>query len=221
MKKIICIALLVIVNFSCVEEKNLPNHFDYGSIENNTYINDFFGFRLPYNSEWSVLDKQQMSNITKAGKEMIVGDDNKLKKVVDVSSVNLAELFMIFKHELGTTTEFNPSLGINAENLNQFPNVKETKDYVVQAKNFMDQTKMNIDYRREDYEVKIGNTSFICLEIFNLDYNIYQDYYVTLNNGFAISMVVSYANEEDKNEINAMLDKMQFTKNGKAKTKKG
>lgn len=213
MKKLLLIALLAVCNISCNNEKNLPKNFDYGRIENSAYVNDYFGLKLPFDSDWKVQNEAQMTNMADSGIEALSGDDKHMKKVLDASSINVAQLFMIFKYEPRTNTVFNPSLLINVENLSQFPNVKTVDDYLVQAKKLMAQTNMNIEYKKEDYDVTLGNHKFVCMEIFNRDYTINQDYYVTLLNGFAVGIISSYENDADKMALKAMLDNLEINKN--------
>lgn len=212
MKKIIYLIVLTVLSASCKNEKNLPTDFDYGIVENGIYKNNYFGVRIPFNTEWDVQDQKQMSDLTKSGTDLLVGDNDEFQKIVDASLVNVAELFMVFKHELGTTTEFNPSFLMNAENLKQFPNVKDAADYLVGAKNVLQQSNMQIDFRSVDYEVEIGNEKFLCMEIENGSFGVYQDYFVTLKRGFAVAFIVTYDNEEDKKELYSIIENIKINK---------
>jgi len=212
MKKIVYLIVLIVLSTSCKEEKNLPTDFDYGVVENGVYKNNYFGVSIPFNPDWDVQSQKQMSDLTKSGTDLLTGDNDEFQKVVDASLVNVAELFMIFKHELGSTTEFNPSFIMNAENLKQFPNVKDAEGYLVSAKDLLLQSNMQINFRSDEYEVEIGNEKFICMEIENASYGIFQDYFVTLKRGFAIAFIVTYVNEEDKKELYSIIENIKINK---------
>jgi len=212
MKKIIYIIVLAVICTSCKNEKNLPTDFDYGVVENGIYKNNYFGVKIPFNAEWDVQDQKQMSDLTKSGTDLLVGDNDEFQKIVDASLVNVAELFMVFKHELGTTTEFNPSFLMNAENLKHFPNVKAVDDYLASAKDLLLQSNMQINFRSDYYEVEIGNEKFMCMEIENGSFGIYQDYFVTLKRGFAVAFIVTYDNEEDKKELYSIIENIKINK---------
>jgi hypothetical protein len=209
MRKIIY--LIFLIALSCGKEKNIPTNFDYGQVvRGNIYKNDYFSMQVQFDPSWILQSRKEMARLTNTGKDLISGDDKQLSKVLDASLISVAELFMVFKYELGSIAEFNPSFLINAENLKMYPSVKDPKDYLVQAKKLFESTKMNYVYRQDDYNIKIGGVDFICMPIENLDYNIYQDYFVTIKNGFALAMIVSYDNENDKKELYAIIDKVNF-----------
>ena len=212
MKKIIYSIVLIVLFTNCKNEKNLPTDFDYGIVENGVYKNNYFGVRIPFNTDWSVQSQKQMSDLTKSGTDLIVGDNDEFQKVVDASLINVAELFMIFKYEVGSTTNFNPSFLMNAENLKQFPNINNASEYLVGAKRVLQQSNMQIDYRSEDYEVEIGNEKFLCMEIENGSFGIFQDYFVTLKRGFAVAFIVTYDNEEDKKELYSIIENININK---------
>ena len=196
---------------SCGKEKNIPKDFDYGQIvRGNIYKNDFFSMRVQFDPSWAIQGRKEMASLTNAGKDMLSGDDKKLNEALDASLVNVAELFMVFKFEPGSIAEFNPSFLVNAENLKMFPSVRDPKDYLSQAKKLFKNAKMNFAYRQDDYNIKIGGVDFVCMELENLNYGIYQDYFVTIRNGFALALIVSYANENDKNELYDIIDNVNF-----------
>ncbi|MBK9455745.1 MAG: hypothetical protein IPO24_09235 [Bacteroidetes bacterium] len=50
------VALLLVV--SCKNYIGIPDNFDYGKIENNVYVNEFFGMKMPLNEGWTSLEKR-------------------------------------------------------------------------------------------------------------------------------------------------------------------
>ncbi|HUH27340.1 hypothetical protein [Gelidibacter sp.] len=210
MKKILLSFCVVLLLSSCKEEVKIPANFDYGKIENGSYDNKFFNFKLAFNDQWSVQTKEQMHQMSENSRNTMAGDNHNLKNTLKASQVNVADLFSIFKFPVGSVSGGNASLIINAENLMSFPNVKTPRDYMVAARQLLDQTSLNLIYKKEPYTITIGGKQCIGMEIFNQDYNLTQDYFVTLRNGFAISMVLSYDNAEDQQELYKMLDTLKF-----------
>jgi hypothetical protein len=210
MKNIIFLLISTSLFFGCINKKNLPENFDYGHIENNTYFNEYFKLEMPFEPDWDVQNKEQMEQIAQMGNDYAVGGNDSLKKVFEASQVNVAQLLLIFKHPVGSTMDFNPSMLINAENLRQFQNVRTPKGYISEAKKFLASTAINYEYRRDEYEIELGGKTFMCLEIENLDYNIKQDYFVTLRKGFALAIIVSYDNEVDKGTLYSNLKNIKI-----------
>lgn len=211
MKKIVGL-LLVLVLFSCNKKANVPMTFDYGSIENGIYDNTFFKFKLPINQEWYVLDNKEANEVYKIGNEVASGEDEFLKKKMTASQINVAKLVTTFRVAPGTNITFNPSLIINAENLNNSPQIKSVNDYLSVAKQLLGKTAMNIEYLEEKDLVKIGSQDFGFLKLENKfnETSILQDYYVTLKKGFAISFIMSYTNEDEKEMLYEMFNELKI-----------
>jgi len=50
----------------------------------------------------------------------------------------------------------------------------------------------------------------MAMEIHNQDYNITQEYFATLRNGFAITIVASYNTDAQREDLYKMLDNLKF-----------
>lgn len=216
MKKLLLLLSIVLV-FGCKEEKkNMPTNFDFGKIEGTVYSNDFFKFKISSNPDWYVLSQEQLDNVIEDGVDYIADNsgDTTFKREVEASKVNLANLFGVYQSELGTTYDFNPSLAMNAENLKDFPEIVTIEDYLVQAKIMMQQTGMTLRFMEEDKRVKLGSQEFIgiILENNTFEQPIKQEFYSTLINNFALNIIVSYVEEEDKEELQKMLSTIKFYK---------
>lgn len=97
-----------------------------------------------------------------------------------------------------------------AENLVDFPKIRTSKDYIIEARSFLEDIALSLIYKTEPYSKILGGKEFIDMEIFNQHYNITQEYFATLSKGFAISMAVSYDNYDQKKELYKMIDHIKF-----------
>ena len=212
MRKTICL-FIVTVFLSCSnQEKKLPENFDFGKTENGSYKNDYFGMEVFFNPNWIVQDKQEMNNLIEQGSDLVTGDNKSLKSIVKASQVNTAYLFAVFKHEVGAAVEYNPSFMIVAENTKNFPGIKNGKDYLFHAKKLMKQTQMSYSFEKEVFEQTIGRSLFHNMET-KLDYmgkTIIQEYISTVNKGFSLCFIISYTNEEEKNELYDVINNIKI-----------
>ncbi|MCH8904594.1 MAG: hypothetical protein IIA45_11845 [Bacteroidetes bacterium] len=178
MKKFIYL-IIVISTLSCSnQEKNLPDNFDFGKTEAGSYVNDFFEMEIFFNPDWVIQDKQQMNDLIDAGGELFTGDDKNLKSAVEAAMVNTAYLLTIFKHELGSAVEFNPSFMVIAENTKNAPGIKNGGDYLFHSKKLLEQTQMGYYFEKDVIEKTIGKSTFHVMEA-KLDYmdmTIIQEY---------------------------------------------
>jgi hypothetical protein len=213
MKNTFYLLIVVALLSACNKSKGIPEHFDYGHVENGVYDNAFFKFKFPVDTTWSVLNEKENAAIYELGEKYIAKDNDayqkELKKAIEI---NVAKMLAVFKYKLGSTTNFNPSIVINAENLRENPDVNTSIDYLRFAKKALDQTAMQIEYVEEKHKVKLGTENFGFLKLKNTlnGYEITQDYYVLLRHGFAVSFTLSYTNAEDKAEIYGMIDKLKI-----------
>jgi len=203
MKKIIYL-FIVTVLFSCSnQKKELPDDFDFGKTEKGLYKNDYFDMEVSFNPNWIVQDKQKMNQLVKLGNDLIAGDDKKLKYFVKASQVNTAYLLSVFKYEVGAAVDFNPSFMIVAENTKNFPGIKNGKDYLFHAKKLLKQSQMSYSFEKEVFEKTIGNSLFHVMEakLNSMGKTIIQEYLTTVNKTFSLSFIISYATQEEKNEL--------------------
>lgn len=212
MKKLIyLIAALLLL--SCGKgSQNMPENFDYGTLENNVYKNRFFKLSVPIHKDWVVQNKEQMQSIVETGSKMMTGDDKNLEAVVEASKINTAYLLTIFKYELGAAVEYNPSFMVIAENISHAPGVKRGSDYLFHTKKLLQQGQVHYTFAEEMTEKTIGTASFDGMQGY-LDLmgkKITQDYFTTIKNGFSLSFVATYTNEEEKSEIYDLIDRIKI-----------
>ncbi|WP_027420718.1 hypothetical protein [Crocinitomix catalasitica] len=212
MKKIIYL-IIAITTLSCTSEQtNLPEEFDFGKTENGLYTNDFFNLEIKFNPNWVVQDKQQMNNLIEKGGDLVTGDDQNLKAIVKAAKVNTAYLLTIFKYEAGSVVGFNPSFMVVAENTKSSPGIKNGKDYLFHVKKLLEQTQIEYIFDKEVYEKTIGTSIFHVLEAKTniMDKTIVQEYITTITNGFSLAYIISYVDEDEKNELYEIIDQIKM-----------
>ena len=116
MKVIFSIVLCTITLLSCGRE--IPSDFDYGTIENNTYTNNFFGLTMQIPDGWFVQDEETQKQLTQEGLAEI--DNDKLREAVKAAEITSADLLMASQFDIATHTDrttLNSNFTIVAENL--------------------------------------------------------------------------------------------------------
>lgn len=212
--ELIGLLLLVIFTISC-SNSNKPKDFDYGSVVNNKYTNSFFDMEISLPSDWVVQTKEQTENLVKQSKDIVSGDDRNLKAILKASEVNTANLLILFQYEVGAAVEFNPNFMLVAENIKNFPGIKNGSDYLFQARKLMMRSQLQYDNIDEEFKkVVINNTEFYTMNaLLNYsDIGIMQSYYSTIQNGFCISAIVSYINDDQKADLEKVINSISFKK---------
>ncbi len=212
--KLIGLFILIFSLTSC-NQNGKPKNFDYGHIEDNKYLNSFFGLELTIPDSWIVQTKEQTENLSKVGRDLVAGDDKNLKAVIDASEINSANLLAVFQYEVGAAVDYNPNFMLVAENLKNAPGIKTGNDYLFQARKLLNQSQLQYSYIDDVFEKElINNQEFYTMNC-TIDYmglNIKQIYYSTVIDRFCLSVLISYATDDQKRNLEKMISSMIFKK---------
>lgn len=210
------LVFLVVLTFSCNSSGNgKPKDFDYGYVEDSNYINSFFGLELKLPSDWIVQTKEQTENLAKMGKDLVAGDDKTMKAVIKASEVNSANLLAVFKYEVGAAVNNNPNFMLVAENLQNAPGIKNGSDYLFQTRKLLKQSQILYDSIDEEFTKEIINNQEFYLMNCSINYmglNIKQKYFSTIQNGFCLNAIISFVDDEQKNDLEKIISSIEFNK---------
>lgn len=209
MNKLIPFFIIVLLAMSCGEATtSMPKNFDYGSIKENVYSNDFFDLEITFPANWVVQDQEQVAQMTQYGKEVLSGDDAVLKTVIKASEINSANLLTIFKYEFGAPVDYNPNLVVVAENIQNASGIKRGKDYLFHSKKLLEQSQLEYTFDKDIYTQGIGSKEFDMMEtnLFYIGQDITQEYICTIVNGFSLVFIISYTTEEERRELQSIIE---------------
>lgn len=198
--KSIGLLLIITIAVSCNFDSK-PKNFDYGKVENGQYTNSYFGMTIDLPDTWVVQNEEEKAAMMEMGKDLVAGEDQNLKAIIEASEVNTANLLTMFKYEVGSPKGYNPNFLVIAENLKNSPGVKTAKDYLFHARKLMERS--NIDYDFGDGKIEkviINDQEFYVMRptIYYMGIEIHQAYYCTLVNGFSLGFSMSYMEEENR-----------------------
>lgn len=204
--------LLALSLASCKSQEKATTNFDLGTTKNGEYNNKYFGISLIFDPAWKVQDKKQMENLIDVGARVTAGDDKNLKAVLDASVVNTAYLLSVFKYDIGTAVENNPSFMLIAENNKNTPGIKNGGDYLYHNKKILEQSQMDVSIEKEIYTQQIDSTEFYVMEtkMIMLGRVFHQRYYATLKNGFNLSLVYTFTSPEGQAELKKVLNSIRI-----------
>lgn len=232
-KFLIIISLVTFVTACSKDKKNEPKEptaadkslttassgknakLDYGKIENNTYSNDYFNIQVDLPKEWAVQTQEQSKALVEAGKKFVGENNKELQRVINASELNSVYLLTAFQHEVGAAVDFNPSFSLLAEKVDQAPGIKEGKDYLFHTKKLLEQANLGYKFKENFTRIEVDGLKFDEMEtsVKYLDINISQEYYSAIDKGYALSFIVSYNSEAQKEELQKIIDSIKFNKN--------
>lgn len=169
--------------------------------------------KLPDN--WVIQSKEQTERIADVGKNLVAGEDKKLKAIMKASDINSANLLAVFQYELGSAVEYNPNIMIVAENIMNTPGIKNGSDYLFQSRRLLKQSQFQYDYLSEEFEKEsINGSDFYKMyaHMYYMGLEIKQIYYSTISKGFSFNVIVSYINDDQKKTLLESINSMTFRK---------
>lgn len=211
--------LLSIILFALIASEcycqSKPVDFDYGRIENSKYLNSYFDFEITIPASWIIQNREQMDKMAKAGKDLVVGDDTNLRAAIKASEINTANLLVVYQYERGSAVDYNPGIVIVAENIQDYPGIKTGSDYLFQVRKLLDQSQVKYDYiDKETSREVINRIDFYKMNagIIMMGTDIKQVYYSTVMRGFSLNIIISFINDEQKNDLLALINSIKFNK---------
>ncbi|MBD0830606.1 hypothetical protein [Aestuariibaculum sediminum] len=212
--KTLGIALIFTILNSC-GSKGKPDNFDYGHVNDYVYSNNFFKCSMKLPDNWNIQSEESTQQIMEMGKDIVAGDDDKMKAKITAAEVNVANLLAVFEHEIGTTLEgqYNPNIMLVAENISRAPLVKTGADYLYHSREFLKQSQFQYDYLSDEFKSEnINGTEFYKMEamMHYMGFDIKQMYYSTINKGFSFNVILSYTTEAQKQVLLKSLQSLLF-----------
>lgn len=191
--------------------------------ESGKYYNSEIGFEIDISKDWYVLSDEQIENMTTTMWDKTIEKGLMSKEEVEDAA---KLIFCSFKYRPNIDVEKHPNIKILFENPSKTPNIQ----IVIHDIEKYPTIKTEFDYLAYDPEFKSSkptnlNPSSVFKEQFSnkdfyfLDFSEKKDTdiainkrYTTLVGKFALSITVSYFNEEQKKEIEGVLETMKFEK---------
>ena len=207
--------LLLLFLYSC----SFENEFNTGEVKNGVYSNDFFNIEFTLPNGWSSGTRDEVNLFLESSAESMSKLDDSLAAVIDTNDFSEAILFIMTKHPEIKEGE-NRSVGIpsslilSSEMVQKNSQLSTSEDYLVNLKKeyqAINQIKMRFD---EDYtDVAIGSKNFKVLKgrasLGFIELN--QEYWCVIEKGYALVVILTYANPFDRIEMYKALKNMHST----------
>lgn len=204
------ICFLTYVRADNSKTKNEKYPFNYGKMTDTVYTNPFFGFKVAIPSSWVVQNKSQIEYVVSKGKNAVEFKDELSNKTMQNLDLTSMTLLMVSKYELGSPVEFNPSLMIMVEDVSMYPGVKMGSDYLFQLKRQFKNSNLNFTLAADYGSTELNGSKFDILECLKDDSNTHLDYICSIQKRFAFCYIITYSNEEEKNELMSIIHTTQF-----------
>lgn len=189
--------------------------------ENGKYYNSKINFEIDIPKDWYVLSTQQIDTMLTTMQNKMIEDSLMSKEEIEDSATFA---FIGFKSRPNIIVEENPNITIVINNEEKIPNIqivvgnienetdiKTESDYIADIELGRSPSKLNPSYISKKI---FSGRDFYYLNILEQeDKNVATNKrYTILVDKFALSITVSYFNEEQKKEVEEILETMKFEK---------
>jgi hypothetical protein len=185
-----------------------------GTLQGDTYSNDFFGLSLNVPKGWVVQDEAMKNKFRETGKKMVEESvaDSKKKAGLDAALRRTRILLSASKYEPGTVREsFNAIVICLAERV-PTALVKTGADYVAIMRRSLDGTTSKMELTAPLRTVNIGGHAFTVanIKMTTGPAITVQRHYVTITKGYALLLAYTYIDEADLPAFDEIIKSVRF-----------
>ncbi len=203
----------LVLSTGCARPTPAERAFDEGHVNGNQYKNDYFQFTMDLPQQWVLQNKEQTTALMEKGAEHIARDQDQERQMRKAAHVGTAYLVTLFRYEMGSPVPFNPSFLVVAENMNALPGVKKGRDYLFHARKMLESTALDYSYGGPLRGEMVGGVGFdgMGMVLHSNGTEVYQDYYATIKDGFALSIVMTYPDSATADTLRRIMSGIRFT----------
>lgn len=171
------------------------------------YHNEQFQLSVRKPESWYAQDTKELMAIQQSGSELVAGDDEGFKKILEESLKTSVPLFGFYESKPGTPSESHASIVAVAENISAFPELKKGCDYLNSAKQLLAQSQLQVHFEQDCHTQVVNGSrlSFFNAQVIADDRIINQTYMACISGDYAITMVATNANKSEASGLDAIL----------------
>lgn len=213
-RNIILAFLMLFLLVGC-NQKHKTTNIDFGTFKNNRYVNTFFELELPIPEGWEVLSENQNRQLMTQSDELLADNENKeFQKNIETSKHLTVILLTASPNKLDDTSNgFNANLILLAENLSNNEQIKTANEYLLFTRRMLDGNPIPKNYPYQSLiKQNIGGKEWVSLRVDfpaqAVEYS--QEYYSILKNNYALTVILTYDNEQQKEQLMSCLSSLTF-----------
>jgi TonB family protein len=186
---------------------------DSGSVVDNLYTSDYFGFSYEFPKGWSVQGEVTKKYIMEVEKAIVSGGDPTKKAVADVSEEHTHHLLMVSQYPFGTPVKFNSNIIVAAEDISYAPGIQKGSDYLELIKTSVARRHPELKVLNEPTDSTFGGRVFSHLDVSYENTTgkvIYQTSACTMDRGQALTFIFTSQDPEILKTLVDTLNTLEF-----------
>jgi TonB family protein len=184
-----------------------------GSVTDNVYTNNYFGFAYEFPKGWWIADDATKKYMMEMGQAVVSGGDPTKRAIAEVAEKRSHQLLAVFEHPFGTPVKFNSNIVVQAQEVSYLPGVQKGSDYLLNFKAAMTGANPDLKILREPTDFSVGGRTFSRLDVSiekTIGATIYQSFAATILNSYALVFTFSANKPERLATLADTLNTLQF-----------
>ena len=206
------IALTCLASPGC-DQKAPEVQLDAGYFRGSQYRNDYLGMSLTLPETWVIQDEEARRQLKRSGQDLVAGDNKNLQAAFEESQSRSHSLFMVFQYPLGSPVLCNASIVSGAEDVTQSPGIRNGADFLFHMRRYIESSQMQFTFGDEVRRETLDGVEFHVqtMELVLPDITVQQEVYATVRRGYAVTLVLSFGDEEQKDALHGILQTLSFS----------
>lgn len=178
-----------------------------GEIEEGVYSNEFFGLNMDVPEDWTVLSQEELIELMGMSSDMIAETNPDMADAYDLENMDMLQLFGFFKYPMDELRIVNPNILGTAEKVGILSGVSNGKEYLEFTSEQLLSMGFGYEISEDIEEVEVfGKTLSKMQAILDMgDEALIQDFYCTVENGYALVIIATYSESDGQEEIANLL----------------
>lgn len=209
-KPILLIIFAAFVSIACTEsDSDSPVTVNSSG---NTYVNSFFGMSVEKPADWYSQSAEETIMLQQQGSKVLSGDDKNMEAMIEAAMESSLPLFGFFENPPGTPGTINTNVLSVAENIKMYPGIKKPCDYVNAVKEILDKGQLNYQFDSDCQTTRVGGkaSGYMDVSLSVANFDVSQRYYAIISDGYAISLIQTYADEQGARNVAHIMDSIHF-----------
>lgn len=211
MKNFSIFLILFLVVTGC-SEKPGPSPITFQK-KGNLYENAYFNFSVQKPDGWYSRDAKEsifLQNHKLIPTENI--NEAEMNKFVHEAMSKTLPLFSFFEFRHGSKIQINPSALSVAQNMKNFPGAKNACDYLQYVMSVLNKGELRYLFDPKCESAMINGREYSLVKAYSKVGNdkVYQTYYATIAGEHAISIILTYFDEETKKKVESVISSLKF-----------
>lgn len=166
------------------------------------FVNARFAVHVRKPDAWYAQNIEEQLLLQQHGKNIMAGEDNNLKAVLDAALANVVPIFSFFALPPGTPGKLNPNVISMAENIKLYPGITSGCDYLHMIERTLALGKVHYEFDGDCQKRKLGTTSFDYIDTRFVIGTItaHQRYFAAVKDGYALSLIETYFDADSERE---------------------